>query len=133
MLIEWGGNWCGWCHKLHNVFKNDPLVAPIVTSEYELVLIDCNNNRKLMESYGGKDTRYAFPHLTILDEEGKVLTNQETGSLEVGQKHDPEAVAALLKEWRAETQNAKSCCRPPCIGPPTSENHLRVAVRAVAR
>jgi thioredoxin-related protein len=106
VLIEWGGNWCGWCHKLHDVFKNDELVAPIVSREYELVLIDCTKNRELMESYGGKDTRYAFPHLTILDVDGKVLTNQETGSLEVGSKHDPEAVAGFLKKWQPEPQNA---------------------------
>lgn len=107
VLIEWGGNWCGWCHKLHNVFKSDEIVAPIVSTEYELVLIDCTTNRKLMESYGGHETQYAFPHLTILDAQGKILTNQETSSLEVGPKHDPEAVAAFLKEWQPEQQNAE--------------------------
>ena len=108
VLVEWGGNWCGWCHKLHDVFKNDELVAPIVAREYELVLIDCTANRELMESYGGKDTQYAFPHLTVLDADGKLLTNQETSSLEVGPKHDPEVVAAFLKKWEPEPINAEA-------------------------
>jgi thioredoxin-related protein len=107
VLIEWGGNWCGWCHKLHDVFKNDEIVAPIVAEEYELVLVDSTNNRELMETFGGKDTRYAFPHLTILDAQGNVLTNQETGSLEVGPKHDPQAVAAFLKKWQPDPVNAE--------------------------
>ena len=107
VLIEWGGNWCGWCYKLHDVFKHDELVSPIVFQEYELVLVDCNSNRELMESYGGKDTKYAFPHLTILDASGKVLTNQETASLEIGPKHDPRAVAEFLNKWRPAPANAE--------------------------
>jgi thioredoxin-related protein len=107
LLIEWGGNWCSWCYKLHDVFQQDELVHPILIDEYELVLVDSTQNRELMESYGGKETRYAFPHLTILDAQGNVLTNQETGSLEVGPKHDPRAVAAFLKKWQSEPVNAE--------------------------
>jgi thioredoxin-related protein len=107
VLIEWGGNWCGWCFKLHDVFKQDELVQPIVAEEFELVLVDSTANRELMESYGGKDTRYAFPHLTILDAKGKMLTNQETGSLEIGPRHDPQAVARFLEKWQPEAVDAE--------------------------
>lgn len=108
VLIEWGGNWCGWCYKLHDVFHNDKLVRPIVHEEFELVLIDCNSNMDLMKGYGGQDRRYSYPHLTILDANGQTLTNQETGSLEIGPKHDPEKVAAFLKQWMPEHQDAEN-------------------------
>lgn len=101
VLVEFGGNWCGWCWKLHDVFQEDPTVSPIVQSKYVLVLIDQGKNRDLMQSYGGEDRRYAFPHLVVLDADGKVLTNQETGSLEDGPKHDPAKVAAFLNQWAA--------------------------------
>jgi thioredoxin-related protein len=107
VLVEWGGNWCGWCHKLHHLFIDDELVRPIVAEEYELVLVDSGTNRELMRHYGGKDRKYAFPHLTVLDTEGKVLTNQETASLEDGPKHDPQAVATFLKNWQPERLNAE--------------------------
>ncbi|MEZ6060159.1 MAG: thioredoxin family protein [Planctomycetaceae bacterium] len=106
VLIEWGGNWCGWCYKLHDVFHNDQTVQPIVFEEYELVLVDEGNNHDLMLHYGGSDRQYAYPHLTVLDAEGNVLTNQETGSLEVGPKHDPEKVAAFLREWAPKKVDA---------------------------
>lgn len=108
VLVEWGGNWCGWCYKLHDVFHQDELVHPIVAEEFELVLVDSNTNRELMQSYGGKETQYAYPHLTILDGQGKVLTNQETSSLEDGPKHVPERVAAFLKKWQPEPVNAEN-------------------------
>ena len=99
VLIEWGGNWCGWCYKLHDVFHDDAEVHPIVEKSFELVLIDSNTNRELMQTYGGKDRQFSYPHLTILDADGTVLTNQETGSLEIGPKHDPAKVAGFLNTW----------------------------------
>lgn len=99
VLIEWGGNWCGWCYKLHDVFHHDTMVRPIVHEEFVLVLIDQGANHDLMLEYGGKDRQYSFPHLTMLDSAGGVLTNQETGSLEEGSKPDPRLVSEFLSKW----------------------------------
>ena len=107
VLIEWGGNWCGWCYKLHDVFHNDADVHPIVHEEFELVLIDSGKNEDLMLEYGGKDRQYSFPHLTVLDAEGAVLTNQETGSLEEGPQHDPKLVSQFLSKWIPEKVDAE--------------------------
>ena len=107
VLIEWGGNWCGWCYKLHDVFHNDAAVHPIVHEEFELVLIDSGKNKDLMLEYGGTDRQYSFPHLTVLDEQGAVLTNQETGSLEEGPKHDPQLVSEFLSKWVPEKVDAE--------------------------
>ncbi|MBC7966196.1 MAG: thioredoxin family protein, partial [Fuerstia sp.] len=107
VLIEWGGNWCGWCYKLHDVFHNDADVRPIVHEEFELVLIDSGKNGDLMREYGGKDRPFSFPHLTVLDEHGAVLTNQETGSLEEGPKHDPKLVSQFLRTWIPEKVDAE--------------------------
>lgn len=107
VLIEWGGNWCGWCYKLHDVFHKDAVVHPIIHEEYELVLIDQGKNKELMLEYGGADRQYSFPHLTVLDASGAVLTNQETGSLEIGPKHDPKLVAEFLQKWMPEKQDAE--------------------------
>ena len=27
VLVQWGANWCGWCIKLHDVFKSDKEIA----------------------------------------------------------------------------------------------------------
>lgn len=107
VLIEWGGNWCGWCYKLHDVFHKDPEVQPIIHEEFVLVLIDSGPNKDLMHEYGGKDRQYSYPHLTVLDEHGSVLTNQETGSLEEGPKHDPKLVSTFLRKWMPEKVDAE--------------------------
>ncbi|MFN5051630.1 MAG: thioredoxin family protein [Planctomyces sp.] len=107
VLIEWGGNWCGWCWKLHDVFHNESTVQPLVHEEFELVLIDQGKNNELMLKYAGEAGVSGFPHLTVLDSAGAVLTNQETGSLEVGPQHDPQRVAAFLQKWMPAKQDAE--------------------------
>lgn len=107
VLIEWGGNWCGWCYKLHDVFHQDSTVQPLVHEEFELVLIDQGKNKELMLQYAGEAGVSGFPHLTVLDAAGAVLTNQETGSLEVGPQHDPQKVSAFLQKWMPAKQDAE--------------------------
>ena len=40
VLAMFGGDWCGWCHLLHNTFKTDRAVSKLLRYEYELVMID---------------------------------------------------------------------------------------------
>lgn len=108
VLIEWGGNWCGWCYKLHDVFTRNETVLPIVQQEFEFLLVDSNSNDELMRSYGGRDRHYSYPHLTILDATGQVLTNQNTEPLEEGPQHDPVKVADFLKKWSPERLDAEA-------------------------
>jgi thioredoxin-related protein len=35
-----GGDWCGWCHKLHGLFQSNREIAQVMSNEYELVTID---------------------------------------------------------------------------------------------
>jgi uncharacterized protein YyaL (SSP411 family) len=107
VLLDIGANWCGWCYLLHDLFESDKLVHPIVNAEYEVVMVDIGDGKKnaeLLDSYGIK-TR-GVPYLAVLDAENKILTQQETGALEDGPKHDPAKVAAFLNQWKAEPQDA---------------------------
>lgn len=110
VLLMFGANWCGWCHKLHSVFKEDKEVAKTLQYEYELVLVDIgrrDKNVELAKSYGADLAKEGVPFLSVLDAEGKVLAGQETGSLEAGERHDPEKVLALLKRYAAQPLDAR--------------------------
>jgi thiol-disulfide isomerase/thioredoxin len=110
VLIQWGGNWCGWCHVLHKKFKTDGEIAKELNYEYDLVLVDVDpsgeKNSDLARMYQA-DLSKGFPYLTILDSAGNVLANQETGSLESktagGEPgHDSAKILAFLKEHEAK-------------------------------
>ena len=100
VLLQFGANWCGWCHKLHKLFQSDADIAAKLKEAYVVVLIDVNkgHNGDINEKYGNP-TRFGLPVIVILDATGKALTTQDTGKLEEGDHHDPKKVLAFLSEW----------------------------------
>lgn len=104
LLLEFGANWCPWCHQLHKLFKEDARVAAKLKESYELVLIDVDtvdgkkHNEKVDAKYGNP-MKLGLPVLVVLDAEGKQLTTQSTEIFEVEDHHDPEKVIAFLEKW----------------------------------
>ncbi len=112
VLVQWGANWCGWCIKLHGLFQDDRTIGRKLQYEYEVVYVDIGRWDKhldLVEGYG-IDLK-GVPFLTVLDSNGDVVVNQETGSLEVpieeGAKHDPEKVLNFLTEHQPDYLEAE--------------------------
>src|ERR1700741_1589316 len=108
VLVEWGANWCVWCKRLHSLSRNDEGIRKELLYEYDVVLLDDGRFAKhvdLMKKYEVDLKSVGIPFLTILDSDGKVLANQETGSLELedkaAQAHDPKRVLELLERHRA--------------------------------
>jgi thiol:disulfide interchange protein len=114
VLVQWGANWCIWCKRLHELATTDPAIAKELRYEYDVVHLDIgrrDKNLDLAEKYGVDLAKNGVPYLTVLDADGKVVVNQETGSLEAkveGQKgHDPQLVLAFLKAHEAPHRDAQ--------------------------
>ena len=111
VLVQWGANWCGWCIKLHDVFKSDKEIARELLYEYEVVLVDIGKHDKNLDLAQelGAAMDQGVPFLTVLDASGKPLVQQETGALEVqGQpKHDTAKVLEFLKAHQAPQLDAQ--------------------------
>lgn len=104
VLVQWGANWCGWCHLLHDALKGDPWLKKELLYEYELVLVDVgkmDKNKDLVEELGATMSK-GIPYLTILDGAGKAIANEETEQFESKDKskpaHDPEALLTFLRK-----------------------------------
>jgi thioredoxin-related protein len=107
ILLMFGGDWCGWCHKLHDLFETNREVAQILYNEYVLMTIDTEspNAAELLESCNGKNVGYPF--LAVLDADGKLVKAQKTHVLEEGDHHDPKKVADFLTQWKVTPKDAK--------------------------
>src|SRR3954465_8432060 len=75
VLIQWGGNWCGWCVALHKLYEKDLQIKKVLSYEYELVMIDTNERNMALAKDLGAELA-GVPFLTVLDAEGKVLVQQ---------------------------------------------------------
>jgi thiol:disulfide interchange protein len=100
VLLMFGANWCGWCHRLHKLFDSNAQIAAKLKQDFVLVMIDVNKNHNadLNQRYGNP-TQFGLPVLVVLDAAGKALTTQDTGKLEEGDHHDPAKVMAFLNQW----------------------------------
>lgn len=116
VLIQWGGNWCPWCLRLHATMTSDQKLARELLYEYQVIHVDAGSggdkNVELATSYGADLKSFGYPFLTILDGDGKPVANQETSSLELkgpdgesiegkGAGHDAAKVLAFLKGHEA--------------------------------
>lgn len=113
VLIQWGANWCGWCHLLQETFTGDAKVSRELLYEYDVVHIDVgrfDKNMELAAELGADFQATGIPYLTVLDSEGRPVENQPTGPLETKidgkNAHDPEKVLAFLKEQEAPRAKA---------------------------
>ncbi|MDB6125401.1 MAG: dsbH 2 [Pedosphaera sp.] len=102
VLLQFGANWCGWCHRLHHTMQTDTAIADKLKSDYVVVLVDVNkgHNGKIIEDY--KAANFGLPVIVVLDADGKQLTTKNTAQLEEGDHHDPKKVLAFLNEWSAK-------------------------------
>lgn len=111
VLLVYGGNWCGWCHALHRLFASNTGIRKKLQYEYEVVMVDIGNfdkNMEIAQRFGADLKKTGVPFLTVLDRDGNLVVNQETGSLEEGNSHSPDAVMAFLTAWQATPLRADS-------------------------
>ena len=100
VLLMFGGNWCPWCHRLHELFATDAAIKKVLAERYVVLLVDVGEkpgqplNQDLVDLYRIKG--FGFPALAVLDKQGKLLCTQSTGVLEKGKGHDPAKVLAFL-------------------------------------
>jgi thiol-disulfide isomerase/thioredoxin len=113
VLIQWGANWCGWCIKLHELYRSDKEIAHALLYEYEPVFVDIGKWDKHLElgaKFKADFKAHGVPYLTVLDEDGKVLVNQDSNELEVkdSDHHDPAKVLAFLNKYASTESRAKA-------------------------
>jgi thiol:disulfide interchange protein len=97
VLIQWGADWCVWCHRLHAFLADDVEVREILGTGYEMVLVDTDTNRALMEEMGVKPR--GLPYLTVLDAAGTTLAAQDTHVFQSASRFDRDKVIPFLKQW----------------------------------
>jgi thioredoxin-related protein len=100
VLLQFGANWCGWCHRLHKLFQTNEKIAAKLKEAYVVVLVDVNkdHNAAINKQYGNP-MQHGLPVIVVLDTAGKVLVTQDTGKLEEGDHHAPVKVLAFLNQW----------------------------------
>jgi thiol:disulfide interchange protein len=100
VLLQFGANWCVWCHRLHGLYESDKEIAGILKNNYVVVMVDVNKDHNQATDLKYRHPiSHGLPVIVILDADGKQLTTKDSGELEEGDHHSPVKVTAFLKEW----------------------------------
>ncbi len=99
ILLDVGGEWCIWCHKLDKFFAANKDVSEFLHANYILVKVNWSKENRNEKFLGKYPTIKGYPHLFVLDSSGKLVHSQDTGELETGDHHDHDKVFTFLKKW----------------------------------
>ena len=99
ILLEVGGEWCSWCHTLDRFFDANTDLLALREKNFVTVKINFseeNGNKEVLSRYGEIS---GYPHIFVLDSDGKLLQSQGTGVLESGKSYDLEKLTAFITKW----------------------------------
>ena len=99
IILDVGGDWCIWCHKLDQFFEENDDIHRYMQKHFIIVKINYSKENRNEEVLSRYPKIPGYPHLFVLDSDGKLLHSQDTGQLESGDYHDRDKVFSFLKAW----------------------------------
>ena len=99
ILLDVGGEWCVWCHRLDKFFEDNPDINNFLKENFVVVKINYSPENKNEEFLSKYPKAAGYPHLFVLSKKGKLLHSQNTGDLEKDKGYDSDKVMAFLQKW----------------------------------
>ncbi|MGJ5820390.1 thioredoxin family protein [Paludibaculum fermentans] len=99
VLLDVGGEWCSWCHRLDRFFAANAELLAFRESRFVFLKVNFspeNENKEFLAQYPKIE---GYPHLIVLDCNGKLLRSQETDVLEEGKGYNLQRFNDFLKSW----------------------------------
>ena len=103
VIVDVGGEWCVWCHILDDFFaaRGNADIRALRDERYVWLKVNFsqeNQNEALLSRW---PKVAGYPHLFVLDADGRLLHSQDTGDFERGRDYDREKIIAFIGRWSA--------------------------------
>jgi thiol:disulfide interchange protein len=99
VLVEVGGEWCSWCGIMARFFAANADLRQVRDASFVWLLVNYSKDNKNEAVLSRWPKVAGYPHLFVLDANGRLLQSQDTGLLEAGKSYDPAAFRAFLAAW----------------------------------
>lgn len=99
IMLDVGGEWCSWCHLLDAFMEGDSEIRRFRDAHYVWMKVNFSEDNENTAFLSGYPEIKGYPHLFVLDAEGRLLHSQFTGELEKGKGYDRARFVAFLKKW----------------------------------
>jgi len=99
VIVDVGGEWCGWCHVMDRFVLGNPDLRGRIEANYVWVKVNFSKEN-LNEAFLARWPKIqGFPHLVVLDGTGKMIAFQDTSELESGKDYDRQRFAAFVEKY----------------------------------
>jgi len=99
ILLDVGGEWCGWCKLLDQYFIDKKEIGAYLKENYVVVKVNFSQENENKAFLGAFPKISGYPHFFVLEKDGKFLHSQDTALLEEGQGYSDSKMMAFLKKW----------------------------------
>lgn len=106
VLVDVGGEWCSWCHILDRFIAANADVRSLRDEGFVWLKVNWSKENKNEALLSRWPKIVGYPHLFVLDGDGKLLHSQDTGALESGKSYDHAKFIAFLKAWAPRGKGA---------------------------
>lgn len=100
ILVQVGGDWCGWCKLMSTYIETNDKVRDNILENYLVMKVTKdqeNPNESFLSQY---PEIHGYPHIFVLDSNGKVLHSQNTAELEEGHGYNETVYLDFLNKWK---------------------------------
>jgi thioredoxin-related protein len=98
ILMDVGGEWCGWCHRMDKFLTDHAELLALLNGNYVVLKVNFspeNPNKEFLAKY---PKVAGYPHLFVLDSKGKLLLSKNTGDLEEGKGYNLDRFREFLEK-----------------------------------
>jgi len=99
ILLEVGGNWCGWCQEFERFVHADARVREALECTFVVVRVNVspeNGNERFLSRYPEVP---GYPYFFVLDQKGSVLAAVDTDDFLGGEAYRSDKVRAFARRW----------------------------------
>ncbi|HSW17673.1 MAG TPA: thioredoxin family protein [Ramlibacter sp.] len=97
VIVDVGGEWCVWCHILERFVASHDEVRGLIDKHFVWVKVNyspANKNERLLSAWPAVA---GYPHLFVLDGQGRLIRSQPSAQLEGRQDYDLKKMLAFLR------------------------------------
>jgi len=102
VLIEVGGNWCAWCHKLDKFIHSNPQLRKDFFSTFVLLKVnvsDENDNKAFLKVF---PPVYGYPHMFVTNQKGKIIESKDTADFLEKKRYSVKNIYQFINKWKTK-------------------------------
>jgi len=102
VLIEVGGNWCTWCHKLDKFIHSNPQLKKDFFNTFVLLKVNVseeNDNKAFLKVF---PPVYGYPHMFVTDQKGKIIESKDTADFLENKRYSVKNIYQFINKWKTK-------------------------------